>query len=492
MISFKHGLKLIALLAMAAAAISVKATISQAAPLAQTNLLQNPGLEAPFNKCGSGDTADGWACWYSEIAKPVDASALQYAVKPRFAEQNLGPGQPPELVHGANASQHVGYQLDPWIGGIEQTVNVAAGSQVQFCAYARLYANNASYGKEPSISSLNGRAKVGIDPHGNGSRAGADTQWSAATNPHDTWQQLCVQATVGAEGKVTVFTSNDYRGSAASHLDAWWDDTSLTVLGPAPTATGAAPIAQPTSQPVVAPPSVTSTPNPDGSIVHVVQSGDTLFALSLAYNVPVDQIYSLNNLNSSSLLSIGQRIIIRAASGPTSTPTLEPGAATSTPEPTATVEAPPTAQLCVQSFDDTNADGLLTPGEQPLGGAQFAVANQQGVQVASYTTDGSAQPHCFDGLQPGSYTVAVQPAAGTIATSDKRWGVSLAAGSTININFGSRADANAPSGSTNANDNSGSTNSGSNLSGLLGGAIGLIVLLIAGVLGAFVIARRRG
>ena len=42
-------------------------------------------------------------------------------------------------------------------------------------------------------------------------------------------------------------------------------------------------------------------------------------------------------------------------------------------------------------------------------------------------------------LMPGSYSISVQPAANTTATSDKRWGVPLTGGSTVNINFGSRS-----------------------------------------------------
>jgi len=35
---------------------------------------------------------------------------------------------------------------------------------------------------------------------------------------------------------------------------------------------------------------ITSTPNPDGSIVHIVQEGETLWDISLAYGVPGAEI----------------------------------------------------------------------------------------------------------------------------------------------------------------------------------------------------------
>ena len=46
-------------------------------------------------------------------------------------------------------------------------------------------------------------------------------------------------------------------------------------------------------------PQYTPTPRPDGAIVHTVVSGDTLFGIALAYDIPVDDIYELNNLDSS-------------------------------------------------------------------------------------------------------------------------------------------------------------------------------------------------
>ena len=501
-------LKIVSLLALAAALIGFAPAATQAAPLAQENLLQNPGMELPYSD--NDRQPNGWGRWFEQIDKPADASALQYALSPIFGSETNPSGKYPELVHGGAASAHIGRQYDPWHAGLSQQVTVQAGSQVRFCAYGRLYANNDNYGKAPSVPALNGHMQVGIFPNGDASWNSANVIWSPQYNPHDTWQQICVDATVGDQGKVVVFTSADYRGSGAVHLDSWWDDASLVVLNaqPAPTATTASqpPAPQATAAPVQQG-IVTSTPNPDGSIVHVVQSGDTLFALALAYDVPIDRIYSLNNLDASSILSIGQEIIIKASgsSAPAVTPTPEattaaaetpastaPAETPATPAATATVvvEQPTTAKLCVEAFDDANADGLLSPGEQPIAGVQFAVADSQGVQVASYTTESAGQPHCFTDLPAGIYNVAVQPASGTVATSDKRWSVALTSGATGNVEFGSRSDANAASNSNTSTGDSGQKGSG--LSSLLGAGIGLVVLLIAGVLGAFVIARRRG
>jgi len=80
---------------------------------------------------------------------------------------------------------------------------------------------------------------------------------------------------------------------------------------------------------------MTSTPNSDGSVVHVVQSGESLISIADAYKVSVAEIKALNGLTSDDIYP-GDTLIIRPAPtpGPTSTAT---GTATSTPEPTYTL-----------------------------------------------------------------------------------------------------------------------------------------------------------
>lgn len=503
---FRKLITMMGLLAIVLAVIGVMPTVTRAQ---SGNLLQNPGLEQPYNKCGSGDTANGWACWYAEIDKTGDAVAqLQYALKPYFSVETNPSGKYPELIHGGEVSQHFGRQYDPWMGGISQGVNVPPNSQLRFCAWSRLYAGNFDYGKGwPSAVDHDGHSRVGIFPNGDGESNSAGVVWGPEANPHDTWQQVCVTATAGPQGRVTVFTSTDYRGSAAIHLDAWWDDAELVALGdvptPAPTAGQTNP--QPTNA-APPPPAATAVINAAGALVHTIVAGDTLFGLAFQYNVSLDDLLTLNGLTKDSILSIGQQIIIKAGPGgatapqPTAVPEQSTPGSSTTVTPTVDTPVPPTAtptpeavaatttKLCVRAFNDVNGDGLPTADEGSIAGVQFAVANAQGVQLDSYTTDDKPEPHCFADLSAGNYTVAVQPASGTVATSDKRWSVALTDGSTVDVNFGSRSDANAPA-STSGEKTQDS--SGSNVTSLLAGAGGLILLLVAGVIGAFIIARRR-
>jgi uncharacterized protein YkwD len=105
---------------------------------------------------------------------------------------------------------------------------------------------------------------------------------------------------------------------------------------------------------------IPNTPNPDGSIIHVVRPGDTLGSLSLAYDISIADLLALNNLTIKSVIYVDQKIVIRAANTPTptqptGTPTIRP---TATEWPTITYTAtwlpvPPTptpsAGLSVQA-----------------------------------------------------------------------------------------------------------------------------------------------
>jgi LysM repeat protein len=349
--------------------------------------------------------------------------------------------------------------------------------------------------------------------------------WSGQANPHDTWNNICVTGgPVGETGKVTVFTRNDWRGSGAIHLDAWWDQAELVIVGAAanqPTAqTQPQATAQPQQPQPTAPPQPLPTADASGGIVHTVIAGDTLFGLSLQYDVPLDQIYALNGLTADSILSIDQKIIIKGGAGvPAAAPTPTPAQPEVTPAAPAeatlaapaegTPAAPPTppepaatqpaatgdkSQLCLFAFDDANADGLRQNTEEAVAGASFVIIDGQGAQVQEYVSTGSSDLYCISDLTPGSYSVSVQPAPDTVATSDKRWGVPLTSGSTVNINFGSRSGDGSASGSSTGDEAepaAASGRSGSNVGGLVLGIGGLVLLLAAGVVGAFVIARRR-
>ena len=85
---------------------------------------------------------------------------------------------------------------------------------------------------------------------------------------------------------------------------------------------------------------IRATPAADGSITHVVQPGETLWAIAVAYGVYIDQLQMLNKLGATIVIYSGQKLVIKEA-GPTWTPseaTLMAAGITPTITPTPTLE----------------------------------------------------------------------------------------------------------------------------------------------------------
>jgi LysM repeat protein len=80
-----------------------------------------------------------------------------------------------------------------------------------------------------------------------------------------------------------------------------------------------------------------ATPNADGSIIHVVEYGQTLYGIADAYKVTVDQLITLNKLTGTTIY-VGDKLTIQAAFTPTATgqPALSPPARTRSNNPTLT------------------------------------------------------------------------------------------------------------------------------------------------------------
>lgn len=83
-----------------------------------------------------------------------------------------------------------------------------------------------------------------------------------------------------------------------------------------------------------------ATPEPDGSIVHTVETGQAPWSIAAAYDITLDQLVALNNLGKNPVIYVGQKLIIQPAATPTPTPTvtLTPRPPTRTPIPAQTAQ----------------------------------------------------------------------------------------------------------------------------------------------------------
>jgi hypothetical protein len=479
-----------------------------AAPLAQANLLNNGNMES---FAGNG-VATGWDPWWETIQNPGNGN-LNYAAVPTWIQEGNH-----VFVQSGSLSQHIGHSWDPWHAGIRQTVTVPPGSNVHITAYGRVFASTPDF-PAPSDTAVNARMQIGAEPNGSIDWASGTVIWGAQASPHDTWAQFNLDVTAGAGGQVVIFLSANFIGESRYHLDTWWDNVSATVTGgggpgPAPTSGGGN--VQPTNPPPAATAFKTPTPGPDGNIVYVVQSGDTLYRIAGITGVPVDQIRKLNGLTTD-ILSIGQRlIIVQGAAPPAATPTATAGGAgtavatiagteagvtatavitgstatATAPGPSGTqvaqVTATPigTGTVCALLWNDVNGDGVRDATEPLLPGGQIAVVEiSTGKPVQAYTTDGISEPHCFKDLLAGQYTVSFAAPSGYNATSVTSVPLSVSAGSTSELEFGAQASA------AIANQPAARPNSSALLTALLF-AGGVVFLLLAAGVAAFLFLRR--
>lgn len=69
-----------------------------------------------------------------------------------------------------------------------------------------------------------------------------------------------------------------------------------------------------------------SAPNEDGSIIHTVGAGHTIWAIAARYGVSIADIYLFNGLNEDSIINPGDKLVIRLADGQAPPPTPTPPA----------------------------------------------------------------------------------------------------------------------------------------------------------------------
>lgn len=80
-----------------------------------------------------------------------------------------------------------------------------------------------------------------------------------------------------------------------------------------------------------------SSPEADGSIIHVVQSGQTLWTIAAAYKVTLPEILQLNNMTDTTTIFPGNKILVKAAlANPSETTTQTEIETDSTAQPTMT------------------------------------------------------------------------------------------------------------------------------------------------------------
>jgi LysM repeat protein len=442
------------------------------------NLLTDGDFEASNwrvqDEISALQVAPGWRAWYldieqipSYVTRPNNCKGADlgcYWARPEyhdaFAELN------PNRVHsGAKAQKYYSYGRMHEAGLYQKVEGVKPGTTLRFSIYLQAWMcyNIDACGKGGILSDAPSdmHLRIGIDPYGGADPFSANIVWSPETPAFDRWVEFAVEAQAKGDA-VTVFTHSRADWDwARNNNDVYLDDASLVVVEKERPSATLAPTTLPGSPAPTQPPAATRTPRPDGAIIHVIRPGDSMYAISLEYGVPLDELYKLNNLTRTSVLNIGQEIIVKAPPGvvitlATATRTaqataiaqvkatatvqaktavtspLTPTAALPTLAPTAAPSATPIPQgLCLSAFDDLNGNTLRDGNEPGLAGVTFSILSA-GIQVARYATDSSGLPTCLTQLPPGAFSVLVQLPPGYIAPFEKT-DVTLTAAQRVNL-----------------------------------------------------------
>ncbi|MFQ3568379.1 MAG: LysM peptidoglycan-binding domain-containing protein [Aggregatilineales bacterium] len=386
-----------------------------AAPVAAQdgNLLQDPGFEGEYTGRGRPDLniPAAWGLWFTETPRTESWMNL-----PPVAFPHNGPGPNPRS--GARAFNfNKGFAT--FTAAIYQQVAVPAGATVTGSAFAYLRTCNIPEGFDNCGSSPESGAftRVGIDPNGGTNPLAGSVVWSASAAPHDQWGQMTV-STTAAGGTVTLFLYTSQTWPSEIN-NVYWDDASLIASG----GTGAPPAAGTTNDPAapVPPPPPPPAevgfvrpqpPRPDGSIVHVVQPGDTVDSIAVAYGVTRTELIELNNIRNPRLIQVGQELVIRPAE-----PALEgetPAASEQTQELEASGETLPDAlvteeETTVDSIDE-EVDGETVEEMELEAVADLFEAVDDDEPAISME---DAPPAPVVSIASGTVLPAIDPAAGS-------------------------------------------------------------------------------
>ncbi len=281
---------------------------------AQDNLLTDPGFEDTNMKGVVFDEASGttfsvnaaWNGWYATSPREQE---WQNRIPNGTGRNNVGAG----FVRSGNRSQELSRGQATFTAAVYQTVSVAEGTNLIGSAY---YVMDLT-------ADGNSQARVGIDPNGGNNPLDSDVVWSGwggnqlATSG---FRQLTVNATsTGPAVTLFLYTTQSV---PSQQNGIFWDDASLTVGG------GGSPVEEgedgesgeeaapppPPPPPAEVPLVVPQGTQEDGSIVHIVQAGDTINSIAVAYGVRGSYLIELNNILQPGLIRQGQPILIQPPS----------------------------------------------------------------------------------------------------------------------------------------------------------------------------------
>lgn len=353
-----------------------------------------------------------------------------------------------------------------------------------------------AYALQDSDSSSDAHVRIGIDPAGETNPLSSNIIWSGWYTSIDQWIEMQIEATTtGNAATLFIYATQNW---ATIGNDLYLDDARLVKGGGGGETTGSDNDVELVKPAPTTPPSVpfvsAQGPQKDGSIVHKVQSGDTIDSIAVAYGITRDELLELNNLDRGAFLQIGQKLLVKPAdedSNDNEDSSEDSNAETAentndtedtgnsndtsdseadnasdaevevemTPEVTAEPrlspeDAPPapvvaaalssadpaaiTSSVCVLLYDDVNANRIQENEEMLLPGATIML-NLDGESIGTYETDGASEPYCFADLTAGNYVASASAPTGYGLTTPDQLRLHVAPGTKLNVAFGAAA-----------------------------------------------------
>jgi len=289
----------LALLLLAAYAVGA---VGPRAHAQATNLLSNPSLENPYYGQGAPTRTapQGWSLWVGAGAP----DAFPHTDKTQVLDGDVSWN----IKQGYTAFAAAGYQR---VGGL------TAGENVRATGYGWVYTCNNTETScvipDPpyrrSDPAAGASLRVGIDPNGGTDPNAPGVVWSAGSAPYDQWAELSVVAKAGGDAVTVFLYATQSAGLAINNV--YWDKTSLVRTDEAAAGGGGAAPPPVSEAPFVTPQNV----RPDGSIVHIVQEGDTLSSIAYAYSKYGATVASIAAINpgmkpTTRFLTLGQEVMI--------------------------------------------------------------------------------------------------------------------------------------------------------------------------------------
>ena len=263
-----------------------------------------------------------------------------------------------EVIAGVNELR-ASYGLDPY--QVDGLLMISAQAQADYIA--SMYPQIVNGHTGPGGTDADGRALAVGFPYVDGldineNWASLPESASLETLIYEVWgDEVHMHTMLHAYGQLVGMgvASNDGTYFYVLDVAAYWGDAAFT-RQPTTMAYGENAATQQYVSQYIAP-VIKAEPQADGSIVHTVMSGQSLWMLADHYEVNIEALRQLNGLGVNDMLYIGQKILIRGVSS--ETPTVSPVPANVDSEKTAApVQATPfTASLSATRNETRDESG---------------------------------------------------------------------------------------------------------------------------------------